>query len=93
MFFDGHLSLLEKILLISSQEANELSDGSRSLRVQIFALLHVLELLMKLRDQSDEFIFFGLFAAVELDDPLLQDIQQRVHAVVVGLLLRAGGKT
>jgi hypothetical protein len=43
--------------------------------------------------ESHEFVLVGRFPLVELNDSLLEDVEQGVDAVVVGLLLESSRKT
>jgi hypothetical protein len=54
---------------------------------------HVFELVMNFQDQSNESFLIGLLVPVEFDDPFLQDVEQGIDALIVGLLLGTGGET
>lgn len=44
---------------------------------------------MESEDEGDELLLIGGVVLVEFDDAFLEDVEERVDAVVVGLLLEA----
>ena len=44
-------------------------------------------------DEVDEFVLICAFVLVKLDNPLLEDVEEGVDAVVVGLFLEASCKS
>jgi hypothetical protein len=45
--------------------------------------------MVELHDESDELLLVGTLVLVEFNDPLLEDVEQGVDAVVVGLFLES----
>lgn len=79
-------------IVVLVEVLDEFGDGVRAFGFQVLALLHVPHLLVELGDEGDELLFVSAFVLVELDDPLLEDVEERLEAVVVGLLLEASGE-
>lgn len=73
-------------------ELDEFRDCLRALGVEVLALLHVAHLVVELDDEIGELLVVGRLVLVELDDPLLEDVEEGVDAVVVGLLLETSRK-
>lgn len=74
------------------KELDEFCDCLRALGVKVLAFLHIAHLMMELDDKVGELVVVSGVILVELDDSLLEDVEERVDAVVVGLLLEASRK-
>ena len=86
------LGAIAEILLVDVHELDEFRDGLRAFGLEILIFLHVAHLLMQLQHHCDEFLLVCGFCLVEFDDPLLEDVEEGVDAVIVGFLLETGGE-
>lgn len=48
---------------------------------------------MDFQYKIDELFFVSFFSLIELDDSSLEDIKERVYALIIGLLLNSGGES
>ena len=70
----------------------ELIDRLWTFRLQIFIFLHIFHLLVQFVYQRYELLFIRLVILVKFYDPFLQNVKQRINAIIVRLLLKASGK-
>ena len=70
----------------------ELIDRLWTFRLQIFIFLHIFHLLVQFEYQRYELLFIRVVILVKFYDPFLQNVKQRINAIIVRLLLKASGK-
>ena len=74
---------LWRIIEKDLHEPDELTHGLRALGLQVLVPLHILHLAVQLHGQRYKLFLVCLLIQVELDNSLLEDIEQRIQAVVV----------
>lgn len=70
----------------------KLLKGIWAFGIQIFGFFHLPHLKVHLLYKTCEFVLISFFISIEFENPLLQNIEETIEAVIVCFLLLSGGK-